>query len=337
MAINYCPQCGHELPVGSKRCADCGKVLDDYYTEQNSIVCAECGNSIPISSKECPNCGCPVNSTSKPKSKSGKKAVITICCILGALLVLSAGGFIAYNSEPVRDFVSQVEKDRKALDTSRAAFKDAEKAEADNDYALAINKYQQVIKSDKSYDKAQGKITELQEKQKNKLLAEAENYANDKKYSEAIAKIDEAISLLGQSEELAGLKQKYTDQKALQYVKIEVVNKSEIPMDSSSWIFSNYVTFDFNVTNNSNTAIKGVEGILTINDLFDKKIMSVGCDFTGKTIGVGSNVNFNNMVFECNRFSDEDTKLFATGYSDLKFTYNVTKIVFTDGTTIVPD
>ena len=44
----------------------------------------------------------------------------------------------------------------------------------------------------------------MQEKYRNKFLTEAENYAKDKKYSQAIDSIDEAVSVFGQSDEFKG-------------------------------------------------------------------------------------------------------------------------------------
>ena len=82
--------------------------------------------------------------------------------------------------------------------------------------------------------------------------------------------------------------------------------------------------------------IVGVEGILTINDLFGKKIISMGCDFTGNTIDPGASYRESDLSFECNQFMDDHMKLFNTRFEDLQFIYDITSIVFSDGSTIDP-
>lgn len=99
--------------------------------------------------------------------------------------------------------------------------------------------------------------------------------------------------------------------------------------------FSNYVTFVFDLTNNSDKAIKGVQGILHINDLFGSSIMDVRCDFTGHTIQPHETYTNNDLSYDVNEFSDTDMKLYNEDYSDLNFEYEPTTIVFTDGTSVV--
>ena len=170
---------------------------------------------------------------------------------------------------------------------------------------------------DRSYNDAQAKVKSLTDTYKSQLLADAENYSQNKQNTKAIEAIDQIISVLGSSEELEELKEKYTKLKSEEYVKIVVEDKSETPMDSSNWIFSNYVNFVFLITNNSDKPIVGVEGILTINDLFGKKIISMGCDFTGNTIDPGASYRESDLSFECNQFMDDHMKLFNTRFEDL--------------------
>ena len=56
------------------------------------------------------------------------------------------------------------------------------------------------------------------------------------------------------------------------------------------------------------------------------------CDFTGETIPAHSSVVNDNLVFEVNEFISDHTQLYMTDLKDLKFEYEVTCIVFTDGT-----
>ena len=336
MAIIKCSECGNQISDKAKKCIYCGKVFEENATELNEMICEECGNAIPESSKECPNCGCPISSKPKFEFKLTKKVKIILCSIIG-IIVIACICTAIYNSTPVQNYIAEVEQDREALKASETAFKEAKEAEKNNDYELAIKKYKAVIKEDKSYSKAQKKKEELKDTYKTQLLSEAENYAQNKKYKEAIQNVDKAISTLGSSDELTELKQKYTDLKASQYAKIVVTDKTVTPKNTSNWIFSNYVNFVFDVTNNSDKSIKGIEGMLTVNDLFGKEIIRMGRDFTGHTIDVGATVTIKELSFECNEFMDEDMKLFNTGYTDLQFSYDISNIVYTDGSTVVPE
>jgi membrane protease subunit (stomatin/prohibitin family) len=46
-----CPNCGHDIPFGSKFCPDCGANLSA------TVTCPKCGAVLPAGSKFCPNCG----------------------------------------------------------------------------------------------------------------------------------------------------------------------------------------------------------------------------------------------------------------------------------------
>lgn len=220
------------------------------------------------------------------------------------------------------------------LNSSRKSYEEAEEAFVNGDIPLALLKYDAVDEADKNYADAQDKMNNLKESYKAELLKEAENFAQNRKYNEALECLEKVISLLGPSVELEDLKDQYSDMKSEQYVKIVVIDKTVTPKDSSKWIFSNYVDFVFHITNNSDKEIRGIEGALIINDLFGKKIMRLNCDFTGLAIKPGETFTKGDMSFECNQFIDKDTKLYNTDYKDLEFIYELSSVVFTDGTTI---
>lgn len=115
-------------------------------------------------------------------------------------------------------------------------------------------------------------------------------------------------------------------------VTVLVTDKTVTPKNTDQWIFSNYVNFVFSITNNTAKDIQGIQGELNISDLFGAEIMTVGCDFTGETIAAGATITNDDLSFECNEFMDEHMKLYNEEYKDLKFTYVVKQIVFTDGT-----
>lgn len=237
---------------------------------------------------------------------------------------------------PSKRYASGIKENIESLNDSRTAYKNAKKAEEDGDIETALKEYKDVIEDDESYTDAQKKIESLQDEYKIRLLDEAKKYIKKKKYDEAIADIDKIVSVLGESDDLTELKDKYTKMKSEQYAKIIVADKTVTPKDVNNWIFSNYVNFVFDITNNSDKAIKGIEGKLTVSDLFGKKIIDIECDFTGHTINSGETYRESDLCFECNEFVDEHMKLYNTDYSDLKFQYNISKIVYSDGTKVTP-
>ena len=115
-------------------------------------------------------------------------------------------------------------------------------------------------------------------------------------------------------------------------VVVRLIGKEDVEKDSSKWIFNSYSNLKFEITNNTDKDIQGIEGKLKIMDLFGKEILTAGCDFTGHTIPAGETVVNDDLSFEINEFIDEHMKLYTTAYEDLKSEYTVTQIVFTDGT-----
>ena len=115
-------------------------------------------------------------------------------------------------------------------------------------------------------------------------------------------------------------------------VVVRLIGKEDVEKDSSKWIFNSYSNLKFEITNNTDKDIQGIEGKLKIMDLFGKEILTAGCDFTGHIIPAGETVVNDDLSFEINEFIDEHMKLYTTAYEDLKSEYTVTQIVFTDGT-----
>lgn len=114
-------------------------------------------------------------------------------------------------------------------------------------------------------------------------------------------------------------------------VKITVVDKQNLPEDIYNGRYSSRVQFTIEVTNNSDKAIKGVSGILTIKDLFGKDILSSNCDFTGQIIEAGSVAIYSDLGMDINEFMDDHVKLYNENYSDLIFEYEVNSIVYSNG------
>ncbi|GEM_PF-5519063 len=113
-------------------------------------------------------------------------------------------------------------------------------------------------------------------------------------------------------------------------VTITCVEKKNIEEDIYNGRYSPYVQFIFEVENHSDKDIKGIQGTVTVSDLFGNKIIKSNCDFTGTTIKAGETATITDRYLEINKFLDEDVKLYNEDYEDLQFQYEVTDIVYSE-------
>ncbi len=63
-----CPNCGKDIPFGSKFCPECGTNLSA------TITCPQCKATLPVGSKFCPNCGYQLTGGAKPAGESAEGA-----------------------------------------------------------------------------------------------------------------------------------------------------------------------------------------------------------------------------------------------------------------------
>ena len=68
MAENICPQCGNQVPEGSKFCNHCGYLLT------SEIHCPKCNSIIPADSAFCPNCRTRIEQASSAPAASAPKS-----------------------------------------------------------------------------------------------------------------------------------------------------------------------------------------------------------------------------------------------------------------------
>jgi len=163
------------------------------------------------------------------------------------------------------------------------------------------------------------------------LKAQVESLSYEKEsMSSAIESL--SIELDSEKEKLKTLQASIEESKAEVEIRQEDVTVSVTDKNTSTGKYGQmYCTTVFEVTNNTEKDIQGVEGDLKINDLFGKEILTLGCDFTGKTIPSGEKVVFDDMTYDVNQFINIDMQYYNTDYKDLKFEYTVSQIVFTDG------
>jgi predicted amidophosphoribosyltransferase len=63
-----CPNCGKDIPFGSKFCPECG------YNLSATITCPQCKATLPAGSKFCPNCGYQLTGGAKPPAETAEGA-----------------------------------------------------------------------------------------------------------------------------------------------------------------------------------------------------------------------------------------------------------------------
>ncbi len=115
-------------------------------------------------------------------------------------------------------------------------------------------------------------------------------------------------------------------------VVVSVTDKSNLPQDADAGRYSDRVELVFEVLNRTDRSVKGVQGKLTVYDLFGEIILAINCDFTGNSIPAGKSITVDDLGMEINQFMDEDVKFYNTDFDDLQFKYEVKNIVYEDGT-----
>ena len=114
-------------------------------------------------------------------------------------------------------------------------------------------------------------------------------------------------------------------------VVVTVTDKTNLAKDTQAGRYNDRVEFTFEVWNRTDKVVRGIQGILTVCDMFGKEILSVNCDFTGENIAANATIVFDEMGMDINPYIDDNVKLYNTDFSDLIFKYEVTGIVYADG------
>ena len=159
-----------------------------------------------------------------------------------------------------------------------------------------------------------------------------------KQYNQ-IMKLEETINLADKNKLITTQKETSSDEKNTSNIEVdEVENEDEVqvtllrkdtvPKDALNGIYSDYVTFEFEVKNNTDRGIRGIQGVLIVNDLFGVEILRINCDLVGTVTLPGNSYIDKDLSYECNQFNDADMKFYKTHYRDLNFEYKVTSIAY---------
>jgi hypothetical protein len=94
-----------------------------------------------------------------------------------------------------------------------------------------------------------------------------------------------------------------------------------------------WVGLELAYENKSNKDIQGIKGVLKVTDIFGDKILNIRWSYDD---GVPSNKSVveRKSGVDINQFKDNDMKLWHTDFDKLKSTFEVSTIIFKDGTKI---
>lgn len=112
-------------------------------------------------------------------------------------------------------------------------------------------------------------------------------------------------------------------------VSVTLINKKNTEQEYGQ----KFISLDIAYQNKSEKEIAGIKGVLKINDIFGDTIKNYSWSYDD---GVPANqtITDKNMGVEINRFSDEDSKLWNTDYEKLKSKFEVSTIIFKDGSKV---
>lgn len=111
-------------------------------------------------------------------------------------------------------------------------------------------------------------------------------------------------------------------------VVVSVTSKENLPENYDVGRYSDRISLDFLLENRTDNDIKGIQGTLTVKDLFGDTILTTNCDFTGTTIYANSTSNIEDLGMDVNPFIDSHTKFYNETFEDLQFEYEVTNVVY---------
>jgi hypothetical protein len=98
--------------------------------------------------------------------------------------------------------------------------------------------------------------------------------------------------------------------------------------------YSEHLGMEFTYTNNSQKTIKAFTGVMNFKDVFDKEILPVNLTVDDFIIKPGQTVTDKKKSLELNKFNDAHNRLKTINLDSLKLDFEVTGILFSDGTRI---
>lgn len=159
------------------------------------------------------------------------------------------------------------------------------------------------------------------------LSLEIENLKkeNDLLKSELKEAIDERDKLI---EEIEGSKAVPSGKE--EEVLVEVVDKINKPKDVDNWILDDRVNFHISISNNSKKDIREIQGVLDIKNTSGVSILRTELELSGEIIKVGETFINKDTFIKINEYKNQDLRLYRAEHDDLRYTYKINKIIYTE-------
>ena len=109
-----------------------------------------------------------------------------------------------------------------------------------------------------------------------------------------------------------------------QKVTVEITKKDFVTVD-----YQEQITMNIEFTNHTEKEIRGVEGVLTLYDIFDNRIFSITVRYDKSIPAQGKKIWESGIDY--NQFIDEDVKLKQTALENLKHQWRISTIIYADG------
>lgn len=110
-----------------------------------------------------------------------------------------------------------------------------------------------------------------------------------------------------------------------QKIGFEITDKNFV---EGNYQDSNNFTFQF--TNNTDKDVEGIKGVITLKDLFGDQIKRVTISYD-EGVAVGESKLYRASL-DYNQFMDDDIKLRNTDLAKMKYEWEVSTIIYSDGT-----
>ena len=93
------------------------------------------------------------------------------------------------------------------------------------------------------------------------------------------------------------------------------------------------LSFEFHVTNEGPHELKGVTGILTFSDVFDRERKRIAITFSTR-LAPGQKIIDSNKYYDANPFIVDEQWLLATPLDEMKWKWETKAVVLMDGTIV---
>lgn len=125
-----------------------------------------------------------------------------------------------------------------------------------------------------------------------------------------------------------------SDNSKFKDITVTITDKKNYDKDYDADRYSAFIELPYSITNNTDKDIKGIQGVLHVNDMFGEGIKNIQFDLTEKNVPAGKTIEVDGFGMEVNEFMDSDMQFYNTAYENLLFEYDFSKVIFTDGSTI---